>query len=84
MVKYNSYPEKFGIFSFAMIFNTLLTCYIMIFYAKEYIVRAYDNFKTYRATNMETLIALGSTSAFLLFVFYLVRSIISTSADQRE
>lgn len=34
MIKYNSYPELNGLFSLSLIFNIILTCFIMISYAK--------------------------------------------------
>lgn len=50
-----------------------MTIYVMHKYARRYIVRAYQNYKAFRATNMETLIALGSLSAFALFLFFIFR-----------
>ena len=43
----------------------------MIFYARGIIVRAFKNYIEFKVTNMETLIALGSISAFALFLFFL-------------
>lgn len=45
----------------------------MIFYARHFIKRAFNSYVEYHETNMETLIALGSISAFLLFLFFIVK-----------
>lgn len=42
----------------------------MIFYARGFITRAFKNYMAFGTTNMETLIALGSISAFSLFLFF--------------
>ena len=47
--------------------------FVMVRYAKGFIVRAFKNYIEYKVTNMETLIALGSISAFSLFLFFLGR-----------
>jgi len=56
--------------------------FVMIRYAKGYIVRAFKNYIEYKVTNMETLIALGSISAFALFLFFLGRYTIEYVNDQ--
>lgn len=56
-----------------VIINFLITLYVMIFHARHFIVRAFNNYVEYSVTNMETLIALGSLSAFALFLFFIVR-----------
>ena len=68
-----TFPNSFGIYSFSVLLNISLTIYVMKHYAKTYITTAFKNYKEYRATNMETLIALGTMSAFSLFVFFIVR-----------
>jgi cation transport ATPase len=68
-----TFPRAFGIYSFSVLLNILITLYVMQFYARGYIVRAYSNYKTLNTTNMETLIALGSLSAFSLSLFFIVR-----------
>ncbi len=50
----------------------LIAIYVMIAYARGFIVRAFHNYIEYRLTNMETLIALGSISALALFCFFVV------------
>jgi len=45
----------------------------MIFYARGFIKNAYRNYKEFGETDMETLIALGSCSAFFLFIFFMIR-----------
>lgn len=42
-------------------------------YSKSIIKRAFNNYKNYKVTNMETLIALGSLSAFSLFIYFLIK-----------
>ena len=67
------FPTKLGIYSVSLIFNFLVTMFVMVRYAKGFIVRAFKNYIEYKVTNMETLIALGSISAFSLFLFFLGR-----------
>lgn len=67
-----TFPKNLGIYSFSVLFNIALTLYVMFTYAKIYIQRAYDNYKEVKGTNMETLIALGSLSAFCLSLFFIV------------
>ena len=68
-----TFPKQLGIYSFSVIFNIMLTGYVMKHYARGFIVRAYRNYQDYKTTNMETLIALGSLSACFLFLFFMVR-----------
>ena len=68
-----TFPNNFGIYSLAVLFNIGLTLYVMNTYARKYIERAYQNYREFNATNMETLVALGSLSAFCLFLFFLIR-----------
>jgi cation transport ATPase len=56
-----------------VIANIAITIYVMNSYAKGYITRSYNNYKNLNATNMETLIALGSLSALALSAFFIVR-----------
>lgn len=67
------FPEAWGIYSLTVIINTLITFFVMIAYARGFIVRAFKNYVEYSVTNMETLIALGSISAFALFIFFVIR-----------
>jgi cation transport ATPase len=67
------FPESWGVCSLMVIINFIITLYVMIFWARHYIVRAFRNYVDYDVTNMETLIALGSISAFALFMFFMVR-----------
>jgi cation transport ATPase len=67
------FPESWGVCSLMVIINFIITLYVMIFWARHYIVRAFTNYVYYDVTNMETLIALGSISAFALFLFFMVR-----------
>lgn len=60
-------------FSFAVILNAIATIYVLFKYGKSFIVNAYRNYVEFRATNMETLIALGTLSAFSLFLFFVGR-----------
>ena len=76
------FPTKLGIYSISLIFNFLVTMFVMVRYAKGYIVRAFKNYIEYKVTNMETLIALGSISAFALFLFFLGRYTIEYVNDQ--
>lgn len=68
-----TFPVDLGIYSIAVMFNFVLTLFVLIFYARGFIVRAFKNYVAYGTTNMETLIALGSISAFSLFLFFLGR-----------
>lgn len=47
--------------------------YVMQFYSRGYIERAYKNYQTLGTTNMETLIALGSLSSFALSIFFIFK-----------
>lgn len=60
-------------YSFSVIINIGVTLYVLNNYARGFIERAYKNYKEFNSTNMETLIALGSVSAFTLFLFFLMR-----------
>lgn len=66
-----TFPSKLGIYSVSVMINFLLTIYVMIRYGKGYIVKAVTNYCQFGVTNMETLIALGCTSAFALFLFFM-------------
>ena len=65
------FPTQLGIYSLSLIANFLVTVFVMVRYARGFILRAFNNYIHYRVTNMETLIALGSISAFSLFLFFL-------------
>ena len=67
------FPDSFGLFSFMMLFNIGLTIFTIKKFGKGFVVNSYVNYRDYRAMNMETLVALGSMSAFALFLFFLVR-----------
>jgi cation transport ATPase len=67
------FPEAWGICSLLVIVNFIITVHVMVFRARHFIVRAFNNYMEYGTTNMETLISLGSLSAFALFLFYMVR-----------
>lgn len=67
------FPEAWGVCSLMVIINFIITLYVMIFRARHFIVRAFNNYVQFNVTNMETLIALGSLSAFALFMFFMVR-----------
>lgn len=69
----STFPKSFGIYSLSVMVNIGLTLYILNSYAKGYIFRAYDNYKTLHTANMETLIALGSLSASSLALFFILR-----------
>lgn len=69
----STFPNSFGIFSFSLLINIAVTIYVMDRYAKGFVRRAYTNYVQFKSMNMETLIALGSVSAFFLFLFFLVR-----------
>lgn len=71
--KIEVFPESWGVYSLTVIINIIITIYVMIAYARGFIVRAFRNYVDYHVTNMETLIALGSISAFALFLFFIVR-----------
>jgi len=81
---YLQFPVKLGIYSLSLIFNFLVTMFVMVRYARGFIVRAFRNYIHYRVTNMETLIALGSISAFSLFLFFLGRYTIEYVNGQIE
>lgn len=68
-----TFPKEFGIYSFSVLLNIVITVYVMNEYAKGFIIRSYNNYKNLNTTNMETLIALGSVSAFGLSTFFLIR-----------
>jgi cation transport ATPase len=53
----------------------------MYSYARRYIQRAYSNYKEFKATNMETLIALGCISASGLALFFLARYTIESMSN---
>ena len=61
-----------GIFSLWTIFNFFVTIFVLIVYALGYIKRAVTNYWSKRLLSMETLIALGSSGAFILFLFFLI------------
>jgi cation transport ATPase len=67
------FPEEWGVFSLVVIINIIITLYVMIFHARHFITRAFKSYVEYHETNMETLIALGSISAFALFLFFIVK-----------
>ena len=50
---------------------------MLVKYAKGFIKRAAISYWEHGAMNMETLIALGSVSAFVLFIFFLIKYTIS-------
>ena len=77
-----TFPVDLGIYTISVMFNFVLTIFVLIFYAKGFIVRAFRNYVTYGTTNMETLIALGSISAFSLFLFFLGRYTIEYLNDE--
>lgn len=79
-----TFPKAFGIYSFSVLMNTSITLYVMKSYAKGFILRAYKNYAEYKSTNMETLIALGSISAFFLFLFFLFRYTLESINNQLE
>jgi len=64
--------------------NTLVTLYVLIAYARGFILRAFHNYVEYRSTNMETLIALGSLSAFALYLFLMGRFTMEYLNEQME
>ena len=66
-----TYPSSLGIYSISVIINFILTVYVMIRYGKAYVISAVRNYVKFGVTNMETLIALGCTSAFALFLFFM-------------
>jgi P-type Cu+ transporter len=72
-MQFATFPKAFGIYSTSVLLNIALTAIVVKVYALAYMQRAYDNYREFRATNMETLIALGSLSALALAFFYLVR-----------
>lgn len=39
-----SYPTDLGIYSFSVIFNTLVTIYVLVTYARGFIMRAFHNY----------------------------------------
>lgn len=67
------FPEAWGIFSLVVVINFIITLYVMLFHARHFIARSFKNYVKYHVTNMETLIALGSISAFALFLFFVVK-----------
>lgn len=60
-------------YSLTVIINVIITIYVMVAYARGFIVRAFKNYMDFHVTNMETLIALGSLSALALFIFFVIR-----------
>ena len=77
-----TFPVELGIYTVSVIVNFILTLFVMIFYAKGFITRAFKNYITFGTTNMETLIALGSISAFSLFLFFLGRYTVEYVNDE--
>ena len=65
-----TYPLSLGIFSYWTIFNIIITLLVLTKYALPFIQRAILNYYKYRMLTMDTLIALGCSSAFLLFIFF--------------
>jgi cation transport ATPase len=55
----------------SLIVNFLVTMLVMAGYTRAFIFRAFTNYIDRRVTDMETLIALGSISAFSLLLFIL-------------
>ena len=72
-----TFPSAFGIYTLFVILNFVITLFVIIKYALGFIRRAAVNYWNFGSLNMETLIALGSVSAFLLFVFFIIRYTVS-------
>lgn len=68
---YLKFPIQLGIYSISLIANILVTAFVMVRYARGFIVRAFRNYIDCRVTNMETLIALGCISSLALFLFFM-------------
>ena len=64
--KISAYPREFGPLSFSVLFNFALTLYVLNTYAKGFLKRSYKNYIENSSMDMETLISLGCTSAFIL------------------
>jgi P-type Cu+ transporter len=57
-MQFATFPKAFGIYSTSVLLNIALTAIVVKVYALAYMQRAYDNYREFRATNMETLIAI--------------------------
>jgi hypothetical protein len=47
-----AYPQEWGIYSLSVIVNSMITVYVLIAYARGFIVRAFRNYVEYHSTNM--------------------------------
>lgn len=66
------YPSELGIFSIYLIVMFLLTLFTMWKYGKASYYNAFINYKKYRLLNMDSLVTLGSLSAFTMSVMLMV------------
>lgn len=69
----SSFPSALGPYSFSVLLNLFVTLYTLNKYAKPIIKRSFEHYFTMGGMDMETLISLGCSSAFFLFVFFLVK-----------
>lgn len=66
-------PKQLKIFSFAVLLNMALSAYVYSNYTKPIVKRAYKNYREFKSTDMETLVALGCLSAFALCGLFFVK-----------
>lgn len=77
-----TFPSIFGIYTLFVMLNFAITSFVLVKYALGFITRAAKNYWHYGTLNMETLIALGSSSAFALFIFFLIKYTIAYAQGQ--
>jgi cation transport ATPase len=66
-------PKQLKIFSFAVLLNMALSAYVFSKYTKPIVKRAYKNYREFKSTDMETLVALGCLSAFALCALFIIK-----------
>lgn len=65
---------KFGPLTLSVVINIIFTSYVLKVYALPFISRSLRNYIQNGSMDMETLISLGCSSAFLLFCFFMGKS----------
>jgi Cu+-exporting ATPase len=66
------YPSEWGIFTMYLIGSFMITVYTMYAYGWKCYRSAYLNFRHYRLLNMDSLVSLGSISAFIMSVMLMI------------
>lgn len=66
------YPENNTVFSFYLIYLLLLTLFTLYSFGLSIYKRAFLLFKQHRMFNMDTLLTLGTLSAFFMSLFLII------------